>query len=83
MKAIVYSKENCGYCVRVKALLKSKGVDVTEILISDENKQDALDALTSANERATVVARKVPQVIIDEKYIDGYTQICKFYGISI
>ncbi|QKS24617.1 glutaredoxin family protein [Vreelandella titanicae] len=83
MKAIVYSKENCGYCVRVKALLKNKGVDVTEILITDENKQHALDALTAANEGATVVVRQVPQVIIDEKYIGGYQQVCKFYGINV
>lgn len=83
MKAIVYSKPNCGYCVRVKALLKSKGVEVTETLITDENLHESLTALTTANQGATVVVKQVPQVIIDDTYIGGYKQVCEFYGINV
>lgn len=83
MKAVVFSKPNCGYCVRVKALLKNKGVDVTEIFITDENMQESLAALTAANKGTTVVVKQVPQVIIDDKFIGGYKQVCEFYGINV
>ncbi|MBT2771334.1 glutaredoxin [Halomonas sp. ISL-60] len=83
MKAVVYSKENCGYCVRVKALLKNKGVDVEEILITDENKQQAIDALTAANDGVQVVVKQVPQVILENKFIGGYQQVCQHFGINV
>jgi glutaredoxin 3 len=33
---IIYSKEVCPYCVRAKALLSRKGVEFTEIKITDD-----------------------------------------------
>jgi len=61
---IVYSKKVCPNCVKVKALLDSKGVKYTEI-----------DIETNAAGRDVVVShglRSVPQVFIGEQLIGDY-----------
>ena len=44
MKAIVWSKPACGYCVKAKSLLKSKGIEYEEKNIAEGHKiQDLLE----------------------------------------
>ena len=46
MKAIVWSKPACGYCVKAKRLLESKGIEVEEKNIAQGHKvEDLLEAL--------------------------------------
>jgi len=64
----MYSTTWCGYCVRAKALLESRGLEYEEIVMDDDPafRQKMLD-LTG---RWTV-----PQIFIDEKPIGGYTEL--------
>ena len=71
MKAIVCSKPACGYCVKAKNLLKSKGIEVEEKNIAEGYKiQDLLEMVPNA--------RTMPQIWIDEDYVGGYYELEKF-----
>jgi glutaredoxin 3 len=64
----VYSTRWCGYCVRAKALLASKGIDFDEILLDDDPgfRQKLFD-LTGG--------WTVPQIVLDGEPIGGYTEL--------
>ena len=71
MKAIVWSKPACGYCVKAKNLLKSKGIEVEEKNTAEGYKiQDLLEMVPNA--------RTMPQIWIDEDYVGGYYELEKF-----
>ena len=70
MKAIVWSKENCPFCVQAKALLESKGIEFEERNVSkDWTKEQLLEAVPTA--------RTLPQIFLDEAYIGGFTELRK------
>jgi glutaredoxin 3 len=64
----IYTTRWCGYCVRAKTLLESKGVDYEEVSLDDDPafRQTVFD-LTG---RWTV-----PQILIDDMPIGGYTEL--------
>jgi glutaredoxin 3 len=64
----VYSTRWCGYCVRAKALLESRGIEYEEIsLDSDPAFRRRLFDLTGG--------WTVPQILIDGRPIGGYTEL--------
>ena len=64
----VYSTRWCGYCVRAKTLLESKGIEYDEISLDDDPgfRQKLFD-LTGG--------WTVPQILIDGKPIGGYAEL--------
>ena len=64
----VYTTKWCGYCVRAKALLDSRGLPYEEVRLDDDPsfRQRLLD-LTGG--------WTVPQIMIDERPIGGYTEL--------
>jgi glutaredoxin 3 len=76
MKAIVYSKPNCPFCVRAKALLSQKGIEVEE-----RSAVDHRDTLIQKVTEATGAApRTVPQIWLDGAYVGGYTELAAKLG---
>jgi glutaredoxin 3 len=68
MEIKVYTTRWCGYCVRAKALLDSRGLEYEEIhLDEDANFRQQLQDLTGG--------WTVPQIVIDGKPIGGYTEL--------
>jgi glutaredoxin 3 len=64
----VYTTRWCGYCVRAKALLESKGLEYEEIsLDGDPMFRQKLFDLTGG--------WTVPQIVIDGRPIGGYTEL--------
>lgn len=62
---VVYSKEQCPYCVAAKQLLKAKGVNYEEIRIDlDPSQRDIMIARSGR--------RTVPQIFINDQAIGGY-----------
>lgn len=61
---IVYSKENCPYCVRAKQLLKSKNLAFQEIHVDQD--PEKLEEMIQKSGRRTV-----PQIFINGKAIGG------------
>jgi glutaredoxin 3 len=64
----LYSTRWCGYCVRAKALLESRGIEYEEISLDDDPgfRQKLFD-LTGG--------WTVPQILIDGEPVGGYTEL--------
>jgi glutaredoxin 3 len=64
----LYSTRWCGYCVRAKALLESRGIEYEEVMLDDDPafRQKLFD-LTGG--------WTVPQILIDGRPIGGYTEL--------
>lgn len=61
---IIYSKEVCPYCARAKALLSRKGVEFTEIKITDDKIREEM--IKKSGGRMTV-----PQIFIGNFHVGG------------
>jgi len=64
----IYSTRWCGYCVRAKTLLDSRGIPYEEISLDDDPafRQRVFDLSG---------AWTVPQILIDGRPIGGYTEL--------
>ena len=68
MKAIVWTKDACTFCVQAKQLLESKGIEFEERKIGKAwTKEQLLEAVPTA--------RTVPQIFLDEQYVGGYNEL--------
>ena len=68
MRAIVWSKDNCPYCVQAKALLNQKNIEFEERKIGDGwTKDQLLEAVPHA--------RTVPQIFLDGDLVGGFTEL--------
>jgi glutaredoxin 3 len=64
----MYTTRWCGYCVRAKMLLEQKGLEYEEINLDDDPAFRArLNELTGG--------WTVPQILIDDRPIGGYTEL--------
>jgi glutaredoxin 1 len=72
MKAIVYGSKKCVWCDRVARVLEECEVEVEKFDVSESNNMEKM------REVAGQEARTVPQVVVDGKYIGGYTEIERF-----
>ena len=68
-KIIVYTSENCPYCLKAKRLLTDRGVAFTENKIGwdDDAQWDALFAKSKM--------KTVPQIFNGDALIGGYTEL--------
>jgi glutaredoxin len=73
MEAKMYSTPRCSWCDRVAKMLEEYEVNVEKIDVSG-NKVLIKEMQKAAGEKVT----SVPQVIIDEKFIGGYTEVERF-----
>ena len=70
MKAIVWSKDSCPFCVQAKALLESKGIEFEERNVSqDWTREQLLEAVPTA--------RTLPQIFLDQELVGGFTELRK------
>lgn len=70
MKAVVWSKDACPFCVQAKALLESKGIDYEERNVMHEwTREQLLEAVPTA--------RTLPQIFLDDVHIGGFTELRK------
>ncbi len=72
MKVIIYTKDNCPYCVKAKSLLSIKNAPYTEVNIGKEITRE--DFISLFPEQKTV-----PLIIIDEVKVGGYDQLREYY----
>ena len=73
MKATVWSKDQCPYCVQAKALLNSKGIEFEERNITQGTwtKEQLLEAVPTA--------RTLPQIFLDGELIGGFTELKRHF----
>ncbi|TNE34885.1 MAG: glutaredoxin 3 [Alphaproteobacteria bacterium] len=65
----IYTKFACGFCVRAKHLLSSKGVEFNEldVTMGGPNRDEML--------RRAPMARTVPQIFIGDVYVGGSDEL--------
>jgi glutaredoxin 3 len=67
---VIYTQALCGYCIAAKKLLRSKGVDFTEINVT-----------MNAVKRRKMIDRcgqnTVPQIFINDHHIGGYDDMAE------
>ena len=73
MKAIVYGTSKCSWCDRVPNMLNNSEIEVEKIDVS-ESKENFQSMKVAAGKSVTTV----PQVIIDGKFVGGYTEVERF-----
>ena len=72
MKATVWSKDACPFCVQAKALLDSRGIEYEERNVQkDWTKEQLLELVPTA--------RTLPQIFIDDKLIVGFNELLKHF----
>jgi glutaredoxin len=68
MKATVWSKNQCPFCVQAKALLNQKGIEFEERNINEDwTREQLLEAVPNA--------RTLPQIFLDDKLVGGFTEL--------
>ena len=74
MKAIVWSKDACPYCVQAKNLLQSKGIEFEERNITQGTwtKEQLLESVPNA--------RALPQIFVDDQLVGGFNELKKHLG---
>ena len=73
MEAKVYSTPRCSWCDRVARMLEDREVNVEKIDVSGSK-----DLLKEMQKAAGEKVTTVPQVIIDGKYIGGFTEVERY-----
>jgi len=72
MKAIIWSKPGCPYCVQAEKLLETKGYDIEERKIGfGWNREQLFEAVPNA--------RTVPQIFLDGQHVGGYDDLVKYF----
>jgi glutaredoxin 3 len=64
----VYTTDPCSFCSRVKGLLKSRGVEFSEINLS----KDATGRLELAQRTGMM---SFPQVLVGDRLLGGYAEV--------
>ena len=68
VKITMYASEYCSYCMAARMLLKKKGVDYDEVLVTDD------PALREEMERRSNKT-SVPQIFIADQAIGGFDEL--------
>ena len=73
MRALIWSKSSCPFCVKAKMLLEQKGIEYEERIIgSGWTREQLLESVPNA--------RTVPQIFLDGKLVGGYTDLRAVIG---
>lgn len=72
MKAIVYSKDFCPYCVRAKELLTHNNITYEEVLISKDILREEFISLFPEQ-------KTVPLIFIEGERVGGYDNLVEWF----
>jgi len=74
MEIVIYSKENCTFCVKAKNLIKNLGLNYVEKKLEDFVSTEAM--LEDIGKQV----RTMPQIKINNKLIGGYNQLIEYFA---
>ena len=75
MTILIYSKNNCVYCNKAKALLKGLGLEYKEKSLEKDFDSDASKLIEDIGKKV----RTMPQIKIDGELIGGYNQLIEYF----
>ena len=73
---IVYTKNNCIYCNKAKALLKGLGLTFTEKSLETDFNSDPVKLIEDIGKKV----RAMPQIKIDGELVGGYNQLIEYFN---
>ena len=76
MKAEVFSRDNCPFCVMAKTLLEKREIDF-EVLDATAMREALIERVTKDT---GVAPRTVPQIYLDGQYIGGYDNLVEYFN---
>jgi len=73
MKAQIYTKDSCTFCVQAKTLMNIRGIDYEELNMqtTPAKKVELMEKCEAIN----VIPRTVPQIWIDDEYVGGFQEL--------
>ena len=75
MRITIYSKTNCVYCTKAKALLKGLGLEFQEKSLEKDFNGDASALIKDIGKSV----RAMPQIKINDELIGGYNQLVEHF----
>ena len=84
MNFTVFSKPACPFCDQAKSLLRSKKLQYTEIILDVGQEKDPTAQYISRSSLLEQIpaARSMPQIMINDKAIGGFTELKSFLQIN-
>ena len=76
MTITVYSKNNCVFCTKAKALLKNLGLEYEEKSLEKDFGSDPSKLIEDIGKNV----RTMPQIKIDGELIGGYNQLVEYFN---
>lgn len=72
MKALIWSKPGCPYCVMAEKLLTNKGYEIEERKLGfGWNREQLFEAVPNV--------KTVPQIFLDGEHVGGYDDLVKYF----
>lgn len=71
---VVYTKDNCPFCVKAKALIKGLGLKYEEKNLKEFESVEAMIKDIGKN------VRSMPQIKINDELVGGYNQLIEHYN---
>ena len=86
MKALIYTRDHCSFCVRAKDLLVMRNIPYEERIVDVYGRDDRV--LTESQQWVTKAdllaaypdAKTVPQIWLDGVHVGGYTDLVQKVG---
>ena len=75
MTITIYSKNNCVYCTKAKALIKGLGLEYEEKSLEKDFGGDPSKLIEDIGKNV----RAMPQIKIDGELIGGYNQLVEYF----
>lgn len=72
MKVLIYTKDNCPFCTKVKALFTIKGVDWTECKVNEDITREEFISLFPEQ-------KTLPLVFINDEKVGGYEETRTYF----
>ena len=76
MSIVIYSKNNCVFCSKAKALLKNLGLEYEEKTLEKDFDYDPSKLIEDIGKNV----RTMPQIKIDGQLIGGYNQLVEHFA---
>jgi glutaredoxin len=73
MEAMVFSTPKCTWCNKVINILEDSNIEVTKVDVAE-----SVENFEKMQNYAGEDIRSVPQVVIDNEFVGGYTEVERF-----
>jgi len=74
MSVLIYSKDDCPWCDKAKALLTKNNYSYQELILNKDFTREDLKRIIGEDKKLTV-----PQILVDNKLVGGYESLLEYF----